>query len=110
MGAHDHQRLARDSQGDHQGGEAPASPPHDPAAGIESLDASEHEVYTDEEPNALLPDEVAPFSARFRVLYPQHFAMFYLGLITGLRPSTLGPLRRRGAEGLRSCRACRAGS
>lgn len=72
--------------------------PHDPAEGIESLDTSEHEVYTDEEPNALLPDEVAPFSARFRVLYPQHFAMFYLGLITGLRPSTLRPLRRRGAE------------
>ena len=33
-----------------------------------------------------------------RELFPQHFVMAYLGLITGLRPSTLRPLRRRGAE------------
>jgi integrase len=70
----------------------------DPAQDIEYLDTSEHEVYSDEEPNALLPQEVAPFVAKFRGLYPQHFAMFYLGLITGLRPSSLRPLRRRGAN------------
>lgn len=31
-------------------------------------------------------------------LYPQHYAMTFLGLITGLRPSSLRPLRRRGPE------------
>ncbi len=66
--------------------------------GISDLDTSEHEVYTDEEPNALLPDEVPTFMAKLRELFPQHFAMTYLGLITGLRPSTLRPLRRTGPE------------
>lgn len=30
--------------------------------------------------------------------WPQHYAMIYLGLITGLRPSSLRPLRRKGKE------------
>jgi site-specific recombinase XerD len=71
---------------------------HDPMDGVEDLDTSEHETYTEEEPNALAPPEVGPFVAKFRELFPQHFAMLYLGLVTGLRPSTLRPLRRRGAE------------
>jgi integrase len=66
--------------------------------GVRYLDTSEHDIYTDEEPNALLPAEVPAFMARLRELFPQHFAMAYLGLITGLRPSTLRPLRRSGAE------------
>jgi integrase len=66
--------------------------------GVRYLDTSEHEVYTDEEPNALLPAEVPPFMEKLRALFPQHFAMAYLGLITGLRPSTLRPLRRRGPD------------
>jgi integrase len=65
---------------------------------VRYLDTSEHDIYTDEEPNALLPAEVPAFMARLRELFPQHFAMAYLGLITGLRPSTLRPLRRHGAE------------
>jgi len=36
--------------------------------------------------------------AKLREFFPQHFAMAYLGLITGLRPSTLRPLRRSGLE------------
>ena len=71
---------------------------HDPMDGVMDLDAAEHETYTEEEPNALLPEEVGPFVAKFRELYPQHFAMLYLGLVTGLRPSSLRPLRRRGVE------------
>ncbi|MBX3233531.1 MAG: hypothetical protein KIT84_11045 [Labilithrix sp.] len=71
---------------------------HDAMDGVENLDTSEHETYTEEEPNALEPSEVAPFVAKFRELYPQHFAMLYLGLVTGLRPSTLRPIRRRGCE------------
>lgn len=71
---------------------------HDAMDGVEDLDTSEHETYTEEEPNALTPDEVTPFVAKFRELYPQHFAMFFLMLVTGLRPSSVRPLRRRGAE------------
>jgi integrase len=66
--------------------------------GAENLDLSEHATYTEEEPNALLPEEVAPFMSKFKELHAQHFAMTYLGLITGLRPSSLRPLRRRGSE------------
>jgi integrase len=66
--------------------------------GVRYLDTSEHDIYTDEEPNALLPAEVPAFMAKLRELFPQHFAMAYLGLITGLRPSTLRPLRRSGPE------------
>jgi integrase len=33
-----------------------------------------------------------------RELYPQHYAMTFLGLATGLRPSTLRPLRRKGPQ------------
>jgi integrase len=66
--------------------------------GVENFDLSEHTTYSEEEPNALLPDEVAPFMSKLRVLHPEHFAMVYVGLITGLRPSSLRPLRRRGAE------------
>jgi integrase len=66
--------------------------------GVRYLDTSEHDIYTDEEPNALLPAEVPGFMAKLREFYPQHFAMAYLGLITGLRPSTLRPLRRSGPE------------
>lgn len=71
---------------------------HDPMDGVENLDTSEHSPYSEEEPNSLEPNEVGPFVAKFRELHPQHFGMFYLGLVTGLRPSTLRPLRRRGAE------------
>lgn len=69
-----------------------------PTDGIALFDTSEHETYTEDEPNALLPDEVGPFLAKLRELYPEHFAMVYVGMVTGLRPSTLRPLRRRGAE------------
>jgi integrase len=65
---------------------------------VGNFDTSEHETYTEEEPNALLPAEVSPFLERFRKVRPAHFAMVYLGLITGLRPSSLRPLRRRGPE------------
>ena len=65
---------------------------------VTNFDTSEHETYTEEEPNALLPAEVGPFLARMRELHPAHFAMVYLGTVTGLRPSSLRPLRRRGEE------------
>jgi len=66
--------------------------------GLENFDLSEHATYTEEEPNALAPEEVAPFMSTLKELHPEHFAMTYLGLITGLRPSSLRPIRRSGAE------------
>ena len=67
-----------------------------PLTGIEPFDTSEHEVYTDEEPNALTVGEVRPFLKKMRELCPQHFAMVALGFATGLRPSSLRPLRKGG--------------
>lgn len=67
-----------------------------PAEGIESFDTSEHATYTEEEPNALDADETQRFLACMREEYPQHYAITYLGFATGLRPSSLRPLRRKG--------------
>lgn len=66
--------------------------------GVRDLDESEHETYTEEEPNALLPAEVPRFLDAMRELHPQHYAMTFLGLATGLRPSSLRPLRRKGPQ------------
>src|SRR5580658_6677812 len=38
------------------------------------------------------------FLAKVNELYPQHYAMTFLGFMIGARPSTLRPLRRNGAE------------
>jgi integrase len=67
-----------------------------PADGIEPFDTSEHETYTEEEPNALTAEEAAAFLASMREMFPQHYAMTYLGFATGLRPSSMRPLRRKG--------------
>jgi integrase len=63
---------------------------------VKDFDTSEHVTYTEEEPNALLPEEAPAFLAAMREMHPQHFAMAYLGLATGLRPSSLRPLRHKG--------------
>ena len=67
-----------------------------PTVGIERFDASEHPTYTEEEPNSLTVEEVRKFLAAMPELWPQHFAMTALGFATGLRPSSLRPLRRTG--------------
>jgi integrase len=64
---------------------------------FESFDTSEHPTYTEEEPNALTVEETRAFLACMQGDFPQHFAMTYLGFATGLRPSSLRPLRRTGA-------------
>ena len=69
-----------------------------PIGGVKPFDTSEHPVYTHEEPNALTAEEGRAFLAKMRELYPQHFAMVVLSLATGLRPSSLRPLRRQGLE------------
>ncbi len=70
----------------------------DPTKGVADFDTSLHATYTDEEPNSLTPAEARRFLAAMARLYPQHYAMTALGFATGLRPSSLRPLRRTGKE------------
>lgn len=70
---------------------------HDATNGVKFLDVAEHEVYTEEEPNALTEEEAGAFLDCMFDNFPQHFAMAYLGFATGLRPSSMRPLRRKGA-------------
>lgn len=64
---------------------------------LDDLDTSEHVTYTEEEPNSLAPKDVPRFLDAMLGLYPQHYGMTYLGFVTGLRPSSLRPLRRGGS-------------
>ena len=66
----------------------------DPAAAVRDFDTSTVPTYTDEEPNALLVEDVPKFLAEMQKTHPQHYAMTFLGFVTGLRPSSLRPLRR----------------
>lgn len=68
----------------------------DPMRGIDSFDTREHSTYTEEEPNSLAPDQVPLFLDGIRELHPAHFAFTFVGITTGLRPSSLRPLRREG--------------
>jgi len=68
----------------------------DPCAAVQDLDTSTHRTYSREAPNRLAPEDVPRFLAVFAQLYPQHLAMAVLGIMTGLRPSSMRPLRRRG--------------
>jgi len=70
--------------------------PFDAAEGIPAFDTSEHETYTEEEPNSLSGEETASFLACLKDEFPGQYAMAFLGFATGLRPSTLRPLRRAG--------------
>jgi len=70
--------------------------PHLFVEGVTDFDTSEHTTYTEEEPNALSVEQVPAFLRALFDLFPQHFAMTYLGFATGLRPSSLRPLRRKG--------------
>lgn len=69
--------------------------PRDPMLGIEDFEVT-HRTYTREEPNALTPDEVGLWLQTFKQKFPQFYAMAFLGLVHGQRPSTLRPLRRQG--------------
>jgi len=68
----------------------------DPMRGIKPFDTREHSTYTEEEPNSLPPQDVPRFLAKMRELHPSHYAFTFLGFTTGLRPSSLRPLRRCG--------------
>ena len=68
----------------------------DPMRGVDPFDTREHATYTEEEPNSLAPADVPRFLAAMKRLYPDHYAFTVLGMTTGLRPSSLRPLRREG--------------
>jgi len=58
----------------------------------------EGRAHTIEEPNSLPPDgeTTARYLTEAGKRYPQHYAMILLGFVTGLRGSSLRPLRRKG--------------
>lgn len=66
--------------------------------GVARFDTSEYATYTEEEPNSLTADETRRFLEVMRQDFPRHYAMTYLGFATGLRPSSIRPLRRCGAQ------------
>lgn len=68
-----------------------------PMDGIADFSEDGHRTYTEEEPNALTVEEVGPWLLKFRELYAQYYAMVFLMLAIGNRPSTIRPLRRKGA-------------
>lgn len=72
--------------------------PKNPIRGVKNFDVRAWSPYTAENPNALLPDEVPVYLEKMRALYPQHYALVVLGFATGLRPSSLRPLRRSGPD------------
>lgn len=67
--------------------------------GVREFDTSTHATYTEEEPNSLAAEQVSVFLELLKQRFPQHYAMAYLGFATGLRPSSLRPLRRAGSTG-----------
>ncbi len=68
----------------------------DPAALLEPLPTTGHRSYTPEAPNSVKPEDVPRFLEAMARLHRGHHAMTVLGFLTGLRPSSLRPLRRRG--------------
>jgi hypothetical protein len=71
--------------------------PSNAAREVPAFDTSQHRTYTREQPNSLKASELREFLACLREKFPQHFAMAFTGFCTGLRPSSLRPLRRAGA-------------
>ena len=67
----------------------------DPSAAVEYFPVGR--TYTREQPNSLTPQQASLFLGKMKELYPQHYAMTFLGFAIGSRPSTLRPLRRRGS-------------
>jgi integrase len=68
-----------------------------PMEGIAPFDTSQHPTYTYEQPNSLTVDELREFLRCMRKDYPAHYAMTFMGFALGKRPSTMRPLRRKGA-------------
>jgi hypothetical protein len=70
--------------------------PRNPLSKVRPLDTSMQITFTEEQPNALMPEEIPAFLSAMHSRHPQHFAMVALGFATGWRPSMMRPLRRSG--------------
>jgi hypothetical protein len=70
----------------------------DPCRKVEHISKRTHRTYTYEAPNSIRPADVPRFLDEMRIYYPEHYAFVFLGFTTGLRPSSLRPLRRAGAN------------
>lgn len=68
----------------------------DPMRRVRAFDVRSHRAYTPEAPNSLAPADVARFLTAIRERFPGYYAITLLGFVTGLRPSSLRPLRRSG--------------
>ena len=68
----------------------------DPCRKLENVSKRSHRTYTYEKPNSIAPADVPRFLAEMRVRHPKHYAFVFMGFTTGLRPSSLRPLRRLG--------------
>jgi hypothetical protein len=53
---------------------------------------------TEEAPKSLAPDRRVPVPRRYARDTLEHYAFLFVGINTGLRPSSLRPLRRDGAN------------
>ena len=62
----------------------------DPTRNVDLLDTSDWNTFTEEEPGALTVAEFPVFMAKAKELYPQHFAMMAVGVVTGRRPWNCG--------------------
>jgi integrase len=65
----------------------------DPTRAVEPFETTLHPTYTPEEPNSLTPDELPAFLQAMHEHCAAHYGVTFLGFVTGLRPSTLFPLR-----------------
>lgn len=70
----------------------------DPCLHVEPVSTKGHRTYTFEQPNSLSVDELSTFFEIAWEKHPQHFGVILLGSVTGLRPSSLYALRRRGDD------------
>ena len=70
----------------------------DAALTVENASTRGHRTHTYEEPNSVKPEDVPRFLTEVRCSFPQHYAFVLIGFTTGLRPSSLRPLRRRGPQ------------
>ena len=67
-----------------------------PTKGLDWFDTSTHHTYTEEEPNSMTDQDAKAFLAAVQRRFPQHFALVLTGIMLGLRPSHLFPLRWKG--------------
>jgi Phage integrase family len=72
--------------------------PSNPMTGIEDFDTSTVRTYTMEQPNSLTPEELPTWLSKCWQIKRRYYAEVLLGFLTGLRPSCIRPLRRKGPE------------